>query len=160
MLGFFLLFFLKLCLLYCRDKDPKIKKAQLPVEKKGQSVNVVLWVLNTLEEQAEPEPSAQSSAVRPRHKDSGTDYAKAQYSLPGFYFLSPSWSILTFCDMSRTVKTMWVWTSIMSEHVLSVSAGLMAPRHSLQSRDLSTSLITCLTSVFVESTHLFPLNCF
>lgn len=81
---FFLLFFLKLCVLYCRDKDPKIKKAQLPVEKKGQSVNVVLWVLNTLEEQAGPEPSAQSSAVRPQHKDSGTDYANVQYSLhPG-----------------------------------------------------------------------------
>lgn len=136
---FFLLFFLKLCILYCRDKDPKIKKAQLPVEKKGQSVNVVLWVLNTLEEQAEPEPSAQSSAVRPQHKDSGTDYANVQYSLPGFHFLSSSWSILTFCDMFRAVKTMWVRTSIMAEHVLSISAGLMAPRHSLHETFLHLS---------------------
>lgn len=70
-------------------------------------------MLKTPEEQAELEPSAQSSAVRPQHKDSGTDDANIQY-------LTILPFIMEHLNFSRCAlycrDDVWLWTPLKPPH--------------------------------------------
>lgn len=100
---FFELFLLNFCVLRRRDKEPEIQNAQLPVEKKGQSVNGMFscgcWTRwrNRLNWSRRLNLQLWGRSTKTQELMTLTFNSRS--------FYSSSWSILTFYDAFCTVET-------------------------------------------------------